>query len=230
MSAVKPKETLNAALPSLWNKRILPILASIRYALHVIVHPFDGFWDLKHEKRGTFAGATAIVVLTFVSRLLTLQYASFLFVDSNWENVNVWAEIAKILVPLSIWCIANWCLTTLFDGKGTMRDIYIMTGYALTPYPLINIPLTLISNLLISGEGAYYTFFSGLALVWCGILLVCGLMMTHEYTLGKTILSTLATIVAMLVIVILCLMIFSMASEAVGYFASIWKEIILRLT
>ena len=26
---------------------------SLRYALHCIVRPFDGFWDLTHEKRAS---------------------------------------------------------------------------------------------------------------------------------------------------------------------------------
>ena len=26
---------------------------SLRYALYVMTHPFDGFWDLTHEKRGS---------------------------------------------------------------------------------------------------------------------------------------------------------------------------------
>ena len=29
------------------------LLSSLRYSLYVIFHPFDGFWDLSREKRGT---------------------------------------------------------------------------------------------------------------------------------------------------------------------------------
>ena len=65
----------------------------------------------------------------------------------------------------------------------------------------------------------------GLSLGWSGLLLLCGLMMVHDYSLTKTILSTLATIVGMAVIIVLCLMIFSMLSEAISYFASLYREI-----
>ena len=30
---------------------------SINYAFYVLFHPFDGFWDLKHEKKGTIRAA-----------------------------------------------------------------------------------------------------------------------------------------------------------------------------
>lgn len=204
------------------------LAVTLRYCLHVIVHPFDGFWDLKHEKRGSVAAASCIILLTLLANLWSKQYSSFLFVDVNWEEVNIWLDMAQILVPLLIWCISNWCLTTLFDGKGTLRDIYILTGYALTPYPLLQIPLCFVSNVITAEEGALYFFFSTVSIVWCAALLLSGLMMTHDYTMKKTLLSTLATIVGMLVIIVLCIMIFSMASEAIAYFVSIWREIRIR--
>ena len=37
---------------------------SMKYALHVITHPFDGFWDLIHEKRGTMAAADRLYGVT----------------------------------------------------------------------------------------------------------------------------------------------------------------------
>lgn len=195
----------------------------------MIVHPFDGFWDLKHENRGTLAAANILVFLTLLARLLSLQFTSFLFLDVNWENVNIWLEIAEILLPLLIFVVANWALTTLFDGKGGMKDVYITTAYALTPFPLIQIPLCIISNVLAIDEGALYTFFSALSVVWCAALLLCGLMQTHEYTMGKTVLSLFATLIGMAVIIVLLMLVFSMTSEAISYFVSLGREIIIRL-
>ena len=47
------------------------------YAFHVIFHPFDGFWDLKHEKRGGVRGATVILattVLVFIYQTIGRGY------------------------------------------------------------------------------------------------------------------------------------------------------------
>lgn len=203
---------------------------SLLYAFHVIVHPFDGFWDLKHEKRGTMAAANVIVLMTLISRLWIKQFSSFLFVSVNWEDVNIWAEMAMIFVPLCIWCVSNWCLTTLFDGLGSLKDVYITTAYALTPYPLIQIPLCLASNLITIDEGALYTFFGSVSVIWCAALLLVGMMQTHDYTMGKTVLSVLVSVLGMLVIIILLLLIFSMTSEAIAYFISFAKEFIIRFT
>lgn len=202
---------------------------SLAFSLHVISHPFDGFWDLKHEGRGTMAAANIIVFLTLLTRLFSLQFTSFLFMDVNWENVNIWLEIAQILLPLLIFVVANWALTTLFDGKGGMKDVYICVAFALTPIPLLQLPMCFISNLLAMDEGAIYTFFVGLSYVWCAAMLLCGLMQTHEYTMGQTVLSVLATVIGMAVIIVLLMLIFSMTSETVSYFVSLFREIAIRL-
>jgi hypothetical protein len=203
-------------------------LGSLRYCLYVIFHPFDGFWDLKNEKRGTLAGANTIVLLTLLTRLWIKQFSGFLFVNVNWEQVNIWSEMAMIFLPLIIWCVSNWCLTTLFDGLGSLKDVYIATGYALTPYPLIQIPMILMSNVITADEGALYVFFGALSIVWCVALLLVGLMQTHDYTMGKTVLAVFASLVGMLVIIVLCLLIFSMTSEAIAYFVSLVREMIIR--
>ncbi len=202
--------------------------SSLKYAFHVIVHPFDGFWDLKHEKRGTLAAALVIIALTLVASIWQMQFTSFLFINVNWNQVNIWTQMAQILLPLIIIGIANWALTTLFDGKGTMKEIFMGIGYALTPYPLIMIPTCFLSNVLTTDEGALYTFFTGLAIVWCVFLLFVAFMKIHEYTVGQTVLALFATIVGAVVIVVLLLLICCMVSEAITYFISLGRELLLR--
>ncbi len=221
------KHYLIAALD--WLKPLaLRSLRSARFAFYTMVHPFNGFWELKHEKQGTVGGANVIVFLTLIALLWRQQYTSFLFNPVNWEQVNIWLVSAQFLAPLAIWCIANWCLTTLFDGKGTIKEIYIMTAFALAPYPLIQIPLTFASNLIAMDEGALYVFFDALSYLWCGGLLLCGLMQTHDYTMTKSVVFTFATILGMVVIIVLCLLLFSMSAEAVGYVVSLIREILIR--
>lgn len=203
-------------------------LWTLKYSLYVISHPLDGFWDLTHEKRGSIAAANFIVVLTLLTRIWKLQFTSFLFMRVNWEYVNIFMQMASILLPLVIWCVGNWATTTLFDGKGTLSQVYMGTAYALTPYPLIQIPLIILSNCVTVEEGTFYTVFSTISVIWCGLLIFSAMMMIHNYTFGKNILFTIASIFAMLVILFILLLFFSMISDGVAYFVSLYKEIIFR--
>lgn len=208
---------------------LLHVLDTLKYALYVITHPLDGFWDLTHEKRGSKTAATIIILLSVLTNILRLQYSSFLFVTVRWSRVNIVIEILGLLAPLAIGVIANWCLTTLMDGKGTMSDIYMAAGYAMTPYVLVNLPLIVVSNIVTSEEGEFYYVFATLALVWCALLLLSAMMMIHDYSLVKALFAAALTIVGMLVIIFLLLLFFSLVSDAVAYFYSLYKEITYRL-
>ena len=73
--------------------------------------------------------------------------------------MNIVLEFCSILIPFMLWVIVNWSLTTLMEGKGTFKDIYIASAYAFTPVIILNIPATIISNFLIAEEGVIITSF-----------------------------------------------------------------------
>lgn len=204
-------------------------LRSLKYAFYVITHPLDGFWDLTHEKRGTFAAANTILFVAILVRILKLRYTSFIFLTVYWEELNIITYIASILVPLLLFVIGNWALTTLFDGKGKLGQVYIATCYALTPYPLVQLPLMIFSNYVTVEEKEFYAVISMISLIWVAFIGIFGMSQVHEYSFGKNILFLFATLFAMLVMVFIMLLFFSMVSQGVAYFISIGKELLYRL-
>lgn len=202
---------------------------SLRYSMYVITHPLDGFWDLTHEKRGTYAAANTILFLTILVRILALRYTSFQFIQVYWEELNIFTYIASILFPLLLFVVGNWALTTLFDGKGRLGQVYIATCYALTPYPLINFPLMIFSNFITVDEAEFYSVLGMLALVWVAFIGIFGMSQVHEFSFGKNILFMVATVFAMLVMIFLLMLFFSMVSQGVAYFVSITKEMLYRM-
>lgn len=204
-------------------------LATLKYALYCISHPLDGFWDLTHEKRGSLAAANTILILTLLARVMKLQFTSFLFLKVYWEGINIFLYLASVLFPLALWCVGNWGLTTLFDGKGKLKQIYMATCYAMTPYPLLQFPLIVFSNMVTIEEGEFYTVLSAFSLIWAALLIIAAMMEIHEYKLSKTIFFTIGTLFAMLVMVFILLLFFSMISQGIAYFISLGREIMFRL-
>ncbi len=202
---------------------------TLKYSLYVIFHPADGFWDLIHAKRGSYAAANFIVLLTLLTSVWRLRFTSFVVLNVHWEEVNVFERFAGILLPLAIFCICNWALTTLFDGKGHLGDIYMGSAYALTPYPLIQIPIIILSNFVTKDEAAFYTVFDSISIIWCAILIFMAMMMIHQYGFGKTLLFTIFTVFAMLVFIFIMLLFFSMISQGIAFFVSLGREVIFRL-
>ena len=202
---------------------------SLEFALYCITHPLDGFWDLTHEKRGTYAAANTILFLTLLIRILKLRFTSFIFIKVYWEDLNIFLYLASILFPLALWVVGNWGLTTLFDGKGKLGQVYMATCYALTPYPLIQFPLMVFSNFVTVDEAEFYSVVSALSLVWAALLVVAAMGQIHEYSAGKNLLFTVATLFAMLVMIFILMIFFSMISQGVAYFISLARELMFRM-
>ncbi|MCR4875598.1 MAG: YIP1 family protein [Clostridiales bacterium] len=203
--------------------------ASLKYALHVITHPFDGFWDLSREKRGSMAAAHTLLALFLVTYVMKLMYTNFQFIMVPIQYINIYQRMASLALPFLVLCIANWALTTLFDGKGRFRDIYMGMCYALTPYVLIQLPCVLLSHVLAYDEAEFYHVLISFSEIWCMFLVFVALMEIHDFGPGKTFLSIVATVIGAMVILFLVMIFFSLLSDAYAFFASLYKEIRFRL-
>lgn len=204
-------------------------LATLKFSLYCITHPLDGFWDLTHEKRGSYAAANTILISTLIVRLMKLRFTSFLFMNVYWEELNILLYLASVLFPLMLFVLGNWALTTLFDGKGRLGQVYMASCYCMVPYPLIQIPLMVLSNIVTADEAEFYSLLSGLSLVWCALLFIAAMGQIHEYSPGKNILFMVFSLFAMLVIIFIILLFFSMITQGVAYFISTGKELLFRL-
>jgi hypothetical protein len=202
---------------------------TLKYSLYVATHPLDGFWDLTHEKRGSLAAANVIVFASVLVEILRLTLTNFQFVSINMENFNAVIVLMRILLPVFLWTVANWSLTTLMDGKGKMSEIYMAIGYALMPSVIINTIMIILSQVITFDEGAVYWFLAGFSVLWTTILILAGMMMVHDYSMGKTILSSFLTIIGMGVMVFIFVVFFSLISDAIAYFISLYREILFRL-
>ena len=132
-------------------------------------------------------------------------------------------------MPFLILCLANWAMTTLFEGKGRFKDIYMAMCYALVPYILIQLPMVLVSNMLTFEEASFYSVLLNISVIWCAFLAFVGLMEIHDYGPGKTFIFVFVTIFGAAVIIFLLLVFFSLLSDAIGYFVSMYREVVFRL-
>ena len=202
----------------------------LKYAFHVSTHPLDGFWDLKHEKRGRMYIAIFFLVMFVITSILDKQFNGYTFNEFAVfpEDINVIGTFVTVALVVLIWVMANWGLTTLFDGEGSMRDILIYTGYSMLPVVLSQIALLLFTNILTTNEATIVSLSTYIGIGWTAILLYMGTMTTHQYSGGKTFLTLVAIAVGMAVIVFLGMMFFYLVQEIWNFVYTIYRELELR--
>ncbi|WP_339303330.1 YIP1 family protein [Paenibacillus sp. FSL R5-0519] len=200
----------------------------IKFPLHLIFHPIDAFWDLKSDNRGRLLVALAALVLTIVMMILQKQYAGFLVNYTDPRTINSIIEIATVAVPFFLWCTANWAVTTLMEGEGKFREIVLATGYSLIPVILIYAPMIVMSRFMVQEETAFYYLFNSIAFFWFVLLLFIGMMTVHQYTVVKTIVTMVLTLIVMGIIVFLGALVFSMLQQLYEFGYNIYRELIFR--
>ncbi len=198
------------------------------FAFHLIFHPFDGFWDLKHEKRGSLRAAIVYVVIT-VAVFFYQAIGSGYLVNPNGSYTTIFAQALSVLVPLFLWVVANWCLTTLFDGEGSFKDIFIACGYSLVPLILTVIPATIYTNFALKEELDITDLVVTIGFIWAILLIFVGMQVTHDYTLSKNFITTLGTIVAMVFIMFIAILFTTLVGKIVSFITNIVVEISYRM-
>ncbi len=200
----------------------------VLFGFHVILHPFDGFWDLKHEKRGSVRGASFWLLLTIIVFVYQSVGQGYLFNPYN-STVSFLFTIVSVALPLFLWVTANWCLTTLFEGEGTFKDVYIASCYSLVPIVMLILPTTIISNFVIQDEMAILGMIDSLAFSWMALLIFFGTMVIHDYGLGKNVLTTVGTIIGVGFIIFVVVLFGSLVKKVFTFFYNIYIEIKLRV-
>ena len=194
------------------------------YAFHLIFHPFDGFWDLKHEKRGSVRAASTILTLTVLAFFYQSIGQGYLF-NPRQTTSNILVQVFSVALPVILWAISNWCLTTLFDGEGGFKDIYIATCYALTPLPIFVTIGTILTNMLTGNETMIVSLLIGIAVAWMLLLLFFGMLVTHDYSMNKNFVTILATILAAAVIIFVAVLFAGLVTKMYTFVDSLITEI-----
>ncbi len=199
----------------------------ILYAFYIIFHPFDGFWDLKHEKRGSVRGAIfwlGLSAVTFIYQALGTCYLQ----NPQGTGSSIFMSAISIVMPVILWVIANWCITTLFEGEGSFKDVFIATCYSLAPLPMLIIPSVLIANVLTLSELELISMIEVAAFGWMVFLVFFGMMVTHDYSLGKNVITAIVSIVGIAFIIFLAGLFTTLVGKVFTFFQSIYIELSYR--
>jgi len=199
------------------------------FVFHLMFHPMDGFWDLKHEKRGSVRAASTFVLITIIALFYRSVGTGYVMNPQQTGYSSIFMQVLVVLVPVLLFAVANWCLTTLFEGEGKFKDIYITLGYSLLPIAITTIPVTLFSNIVVAEETDILSLIITLGFIWTGLLIFFGTMVTHDYAMVKNIATTLGTIVGMAFIMFLAILFTSLVMDMASFVTNIVEEINYRL-
>ena len=193
-----------------------------------VVHPFEGASQIKYYGKGSAKLATIVLVLYFIATVCSEIYSGFMYTMIDESNYSSGFALIRTFGIVFLWTVANWGLTTLFQGKGNMKQIYIVTCYALIPQILSSVLNTVLSNVLVPEEALVMTAISTVCLALTGITLAVGIMTVHEMGFFKFLVMTIVIILGMLVCVFVIMMVFVLIQQLMTFIETIYKEVTYR--
>ena len=200
----------------------------LKFSLHVVTHPLDGFWDLKYEKRGKLYMSFIFIFLWFITNIIEKGYTSFLFNAEYNLKLDLVKELRSVLLIFLLFCIANWSVTTLMDGKGFFRDIVMVFGYASLPMSVLRLLAVIFSNAAAPSEASYYNLIVNFAYLSFLVLLFTGIMMIHDYSFAKAVATTVVTIFSMFVLIFILMILYTIFAQMLQFGLMFYKELSSR--
>lgn len=201
----------------------------IKFPFYVLTHPIDGFYEMKHESRGLLRVATFFLLVHSVLGILEYNYTGFIFNTVNPNTFRMFRSIIVALVPYMIFTVANWSITSLMDGKGKFKEIFMVVGYAFFPSVILRLVNIFLSNYFTMDEAFFYYGIQTLGFALTLLMIFMGIRSIHEYSVLRAVSTVILTIVSMLVIAFIGLLAIGLAQQIAVFIQTIIKELTLRL-
>lgn len=199
-----------------------------RYIPYIMTHPGKGYEELKYNHGGRMSVAIPLVLAWFVILVIKYVAEGFIFNTNKEGQINVGIIFLETIFLFLVWVLSNWCLCTLFNGEGRMKQIFIYSAYALAPYLICQVVAIVLSNVLTADEGVFMEWLVIIGILWSAALLLCGMMTLHNYSGGQTVLSVLITVVGMVVIVFLMVLAVTLIQQIISFGVTIYRELNFR--
>lgn len=200
----------------------------IKFPKYILFHPFDGYEDFKRYKKGKLSVAIVFIALYAFYQIFSFQNLGFLINPNNPLDLNSLNLIFSVFLLVFLFTVGNWSVTTLMSGKGTYKEIVMVTGYSLFPYLMVGFPAVILSNFFTLEEMAFYGLMILIGTIGTGWMLFMGILNIHAYGLAKTIIAFIATLVAVSVMMFLGLLFFDLIQQFIAFVVSIYEELSLR--
>ena len=191
-------------------------------------HPVDGYYYLKRGEAGSVLSATVMYLLVFIVYVADTMGRGFIFSFSDGNATGIALMGSAFFLLCGLFVIGNYLVASINEGEGSLKNIYMMLPYALSPYLVIT-PFVVIASYILTQNEAFILYFAWLvALVWSVALIFIGVREDHAYTFMETLKNILLTLFFIVIALILMAVMYLLWSQVFAYFRDTVMEVLYR--
>ena len=201
----------------------------MKQALYILRHPIYGVWEMKRKKTGRYRDGLILILLAIGAVTFNRQMRAFVFNYSYNVPLDMLKQVAIVVLPVMLFTLANYSITTLTEGKGSFKDIFMVTCYSLMPLIIFQVVTPILTHVMSLNELTYLTIIDFTGYAWTGLMLLLCIQEIHEYSLKKMFSTIVLTVIGAAIIIFVALLFFSLLQELGSFIYSLYREFSLRL-
>lgn len=193
-------------------------------------HPIDIAYDIRISKQGTFISAAFYMALAFTIYLVNLMGKGFIYQFVRPEDMDLGSISIGFIAIAALFIVCNYLVTSINDGEGSLKQIFMVVAYGLLPYMIALGLGTLLSHLLTFNEVFFLDFIRVTGPIVSVSIIFIGLMELHNYEFKEAVFSIFMTGLMMMVMIVMLLIVVIMGEQLYQFVISIIKEVVRNAT
>ena len=201
----------------------------IRYMKTVVRHPIDSFYYLKQGTHGSVVSATVLIALAYLVFIISTIFPGFTFSTVSSKDASLATFSLLFLVPLGLFIVGNYMVSSINSGEGSLKNVYIMTAYALSPYILFTPISFVLTYVLTLNEGFLVTLTQMATIGYAAVAFYLGIKETHNYRVPETIKNILLTLFFIVMAIIVFAILYLLWGQLYEFAVGIGNEVKYRV-
>ena len=201
----------------------------VAYLFYTLIHPFDGHSEMRYNNKGSALISSVLVFLWFMVEAIKFNYRGFIFNAKEPQDFSIFALLVTTVGIAAMFCLSNWLFSTFFEGKGSLKNVWIHFGYGLVPMLVTSFIDVILSNVLTLDESFFVSYISIAGIAYTVFLIFIGNGELHQYSFKKNIFSILASVVGVLIIMFVVFLLFNLYVQLRDFLISVAEEVFYRI-
>lgn len=197
------------------------------FSIKVLKNPYDTYLSIRRMNVASIKSGWIVLSLFIFVYLINVYLTGYLFRTQHLNQIIF--QFFTVLGLFGLYVIVNYLVSSLNDGEGRLRDVFIASSYALIPFIIFTLPMTLLSHFITYNETFIYSFYNDIILVWTLLLLFISIQSIHNYRFFETIKNIFIIIFGLIIVILTGLLIYSFVGQILMFILSIIKEVIYRV-
>lgn len=201
----------------------------IKACFATIYKPIDTFnQEIRVKNNGSVVLAVSLLIIFYVSSVCTKLLGGFSFNLINLTDFNAFYTFLGTVGTVLLYTTVNWAVCTLFEGKGSIKNIFIASCYSLWPLIINYVLFIVLSHVLIPTDSSSLaimgTAFEIMFVVW----LLLSITTIHDFSFFKALGMTLLILLGMAVAIFVIFVMLTLGQNLIAFLLSVAQEIRMR--